>query len=178
VNARDAMPQGGKLTIAVTKVTFDEAHAHPQGRVRPGPHAMLTITDTAPDTRWQVTGPRVEPFCTTKPATGAPTRPGDRVRHRRALREGTSSSTASPACTSFRFVCRWRKDSRPRRVRRPRRRRPMEARNHSARRGRRRGARPDARGAEGRAIGARGRSGEAPRSPPARMDRSAGDRHW
>jgi len=67
VNARDAMPNGGKLTIAVTKMTVDEAYAHRHGQARPGPHAMLAITDTGIGMDEETLAHAFEPFYTTKP---------------------------------------------------------------------------------------------------------------
>jgi PAS domain S-box-containing protein len=66
LNARDAMPNGGKLTLATTRVTVDEHFAKLNQPLAPGPHVRLTIADTGcgmnADTRAHI----FEPFYTTK----------------------------------------------------------------------------------------------------------------
>src|SRR4030081_3787225 len=46
VNASDAMPQGGKLTIETQKLTVDEAYAQARPPLKPGQYVQLAITDT------------------------------------------------------------------------------------------------------------------------------------
>jgi two-component system cell cycle sensor histidine kinase/response regulator CckA len=46
VNARDAMPQGGKITIATANTEIDETYARQNPSVKPGPYVMLTVSDT------------------------------------------------------------------------------------------------------------------------------------
>lgn len=66
VNARDAMPQGGDLTIATVDVDLDEDFARQHPGAKPGPAVMLAVTDNGIGMEKDVQANIFEPFFTTK----------------------------------------------------------------------------------------------------------------
>jgi hypothetical protein len=67
INARDAMPDGGELTIATRNVTLDENHSRPRENVKPGDYVMLSVKDTGTGMTDDVKAHLFEAFFTTKP---------------------------------------------------------------------------------------------------------------
>src|SRR4029077_10239185 len=66
VNARDAMPNGGNLTIKAENISLDEAGANQRPGLKKGPHVLFTVTDTGVGIAPRIADKIFDPFFTTK----------------------------------------------------------------------------------------------------------------
>ncbi|QOZ75088.1 hybrid sensor histidine kinase/response regulator [Bradyrhizobium sp. CCBAU 53351] len=66
LNARDAMPDGGKLMVEVSNASLGETDIDVNGEARPGDYVMLSVKDTGSGMSSEVLGRAFEPFFTTK----------------------------------------------------------------------------------------------------------------
>ena len=66
INARDAMPTGGKLTIEMSNAQIDAVDAEAQGDTAPGQYVLVAVSDTGEGMAEAVLDHAFEPFFTTK----------------------------------------------------------------------------------------------------------------
>jgi PAS domain S-box-containing protein len=66
VNARDAMPKGGTLTLGARNVTLDEGDAKLDPNAKPGPYVVMTVADTGHGIAPEILNRIFDPFYTTK----------------------------------------------------------------------------------------------------------------
>jgi signal transduction histidine kinase len=116
VNARDAMPDGGKLTIETANVYLDEAYAASQVEVVPGQYVVVSITDTGSGMTHDVLARACEPFYTTKDighgtglglsqVYGFVKQSGGNVKIYSEIGQARRSKSTCPAC--IRISTRW-----------------------------------------------------------------------
>ena len=67
VNARDAMPNGGKLTISLTQISLDALGAKIHPKAKPGDYVIIAVTDTGTGIPPELMDKIFDPFFTTKP---------------------------------------------------------------------------------------------------------------
>ena len=86
INARDAMPDGGELTVAVANVELDEHDATTNGKVRPGPYVVFSVTDNGTGMTPEIRERIFDPFTTKEIGKNRPRplhRPGNCQKPRR-----------------------------------------------------------------------------------------------
>jgi two-component system, NtrC family, sensor kinase len=111
INARDAMPDGGKLTIETGNAYLDEDYCQIFEDLKPGQYVMISVTDTGCGMPGDIADKATEPFFTTKPAGegtglglsqvyGFVKQSGGHLRIYSELGEGTTVRLYLPRCLS------------------------------------------------------------------------------
>jgi PAS domain S-box-containing protein len=67
INARDAMPDGGRLTISLSSLTLTAANQHKGDPIEPGDYTIISVSDTGVGMSSEVAAKAFDPFFTTKP---------------------------------------------------------------------------------------------------------------
>jgi signal transduction histidine kinase/response regulator RpfG family c-di-GMP phosphodiesterase len=67
INARDAMPQGGELTVETSAVDLDKAYCEAHPGIAPGPYVVIAVSDTGVGMTPELIEKAFDPFFTTKP---------------------------------------------------------------------------------------------------------------
>ena len=119
INARDAMPQGGRLTVRTQNVTLDAEFCSDHPQIEPGEFVSISVTDTGVGIEPEVLKRVFEPFFTTK-ESGKGSGLGLAMVHSFAEQAGgvaTIESTVGARHDGARSCCRaaWRSRSRARR---------------------------------------------------------------
>ena len=112
INARDAMPEGGQLTVETSLVELDEAYSIAMPNVKPGRYVMVAVSDTGVGMPPEVLEKVFDPFFTTKPigqgtglgmsmVYGFARQSGGQVRVHSRPGEGTSVKIYLPATSDI-----------------------------------------------------------------------------